>query len=77
MAEQGADYTRGEMTIDEHERTFGGFIRFAKWGSLYIGSLVLFLTLWFCTGAGFPGAVITVAVVIGVGVLVLGDKRKP
>jgi hypothetical protein len=42
-----------------------------KWGSLAIAALVLFLTLWFCTSAGFLGALATAVVAIAVGVLVL------
>jgi hypothetical protein len=77
MAEHGADdYTRGEMIIEEHERTYEGFLKLSKWGSLYIGALVFFLTLWFCTSAGFLGAVIGAAVMIVAGTLVLSEKHK-
>jgi hypothetical protein len=76
MAEHGGDYTRGEMIIQEHERTYAGFLRVSKWGSLYIGALVLFLALWFCTPTGFLGAFVTLVVVLAIGILVLSDKHK-
>ncbi len=80
MAEHAAHaddhYTRGEMIIEEHERTYAGFMKLAKWGSLYIGALVFLLTLWFCTSAGFLGAIISAAVMVAVGTLVLSEKHK-
>ena len=72
----GDDYTRGEMIIEEHEKTYEGFLRMTKWGSLYIAAMVLTLTLWFCTPTGFLGAVIAAAVVIVLGTLVLSEKHK-
>jgi hypothetical protein len=76
MATHGADYTRGEMIIEEHEKTFDGFLKLTKWGSLYLAAIVLMLTLWFCTSAGFLGAVVTAVVVLAIGTLVLSDKHK-
>ncbi len=77
MAEHGAhDYTHGEMTIAEHRRTYAGFIKMSKWGSLYIAAAVLLFTLWFCTAVGFVGALITVVILVVLGTLLLGEKRK-
>jgi hypothetical protein len=76
MATHGADYTHGEMEIQEHEKTFSGFLKMTKWGSLYMAALLLLLTLWFCTPAGFLGAVVSAAVVLIVGTLVLSEKHK-
>jgi hypothetical protein len=80
MAEHAAHaddhYSRGEMDIDEHERTYTGFLKLSKWGSLYIAALVFLLTLWFCTPAGFVGAIIGAAVLVVVGTLVLSEKHK-
>ncbi len=74
MAKQGSDYTRGEMVVEEHERTFDGFIKLSKWGSLYLAAGILLITLWFCTTAGFIGAVFCSAVLVALGTLVLGEK---
>jgi hypothetical protein len=76
MATQAGDYTRGDMIIEEHEKTYAGFLKLTKWGSLYLAAFVLLLTLWFCTPAGFLGAVITAAVVLVIGTLVLSEKHK-
>jgi hypothetical protein len=76
MATHGGDYTRGEMIIEEHEKTFEGFLKLTKWGSLYLAAILLMLTLWFCTPAGFLGAVVTAAVVLVIGTLVLSEKHK-
>ncbi len=76
MAEHGAEYHRGEMDIEEHEQTFEGFVKLTKWGSLYLAAAVLFLTLWFCTTAGFVGALVTFVVMIVLGTLVLSEKHR-
>ena len=76
MAEQASDYTHGEMPVDEHDRTFHGFIKLTKWGSLYLAALLLLLTLWFCTAAGFVAGVFCAAVVIVLGTLVLSEKHR-
>jgi hypothetical protein len=76
MAGAAHDHTRGEMDIAEQVSTFALFNNMTKWGSLYIGSLLLFLTLWFCTPAGFMGAAITAVVMIALGTLLLRDKGE-
>jgi hypothetical protein len=76
MAEHGADYHRGEMDIQEHEQTFVGFMKLTKWGSLYLAAALLLLTMWFCTPTGFIGAVVSAAVVVVLGTLVLSEKHK-
>jgi hypothetical protein len=76
MAEHASDYVHGEMPADEHERTFHGFIKLTKWGSLYLAATLLMITLWFCTAAGFVAGVICAAVLIGLGTLVLSEKHK-
>ena len=76
MATHGGDYTRGEMIIEEHEKTYEGFLKMTKWGSLYIAALLVLLTLWFCTPAGFLGALIAAVVVAVLGTLVLSEKHQ-
>jgi hypothetical protein len=76
MATHGGDYTRGEMIIEEHEKTYEGFLKMTKWGSLYLAALLLLLVLWFCTSAGFLGGVVTAIVVLVLGTLVLSEKHK-
>ena len=76
MATHGGDYTRGDMNIDEHTSTYALFLKLTKWGSLYFAALLLLLTLWFCTPAGFLGAIISALVLTVLGTLVLAEKRK-
>ena len=75
MASKG-HYQRGEMDIAEQVSTFEFFNTMTKWGSLFVGTLVLFLALWFCTGAGFGGAFITAVIVVAAGIAVLRDKPE-
>jgi hypothetical protein len=68
------DYQRGEMDIHEQSATFEGFGKFTKWGSLAISVLLLTITLWFCTSAGFFGGLIPGIVLAVLGVVFLREK---
>jgi CHASE2 domain-containing sensor protein len=61
------DYTRGEMAIGEQSSTWGLFMVLAKYGSLAVAAALTFLTLWFCTPAGFFVGLIVGLVVFGAG----------
>ena len=76
MATQGGDYTRGEMIIEEHEKTYDGFLKMTKWGSLYLAVLLILLVLWFCTPTGFLGALVAAVVLAVLGTLALSEKHK-
>jgi hypothetical protein len=71
MAEQGSHYHRGEMDVHEQVATFHLFGALTKWGSLHLATLLVFLVLWFCTGAGFLGALVAAVVVAVLGALLL------
>jgi thiamine transporter ThiT len=68
------DYQRGEMDISEQSATFEGFGQFTKWGSLALAVLLLTITLWFCTSAGFIGGLIPGVVLAVLGVVFLREK---
>lgn len=68
------DYHRGEMDISEQAATFAAFNGMTKWGSLGVSTLLLFITLLFCTPAGFIGAVIPTVVLLAAGIFFLRDK---
>ncbi|MDP3659770.1 aa3-type cytochrome c oxidase subunit IV [Phenylobacterium sp.] len=74
MAEQASDYHHGEQDIHQQVSTFHLFVGMTKWGSLYLAALLLLLTIWFCTDAGFIAGLITAVVVSALGFLVLRDK---
>lgn len=76
MAETGSDYHRGEMDISGQKATFQLFMGMTKWGSLYTAALVFWLSLWFCTKAGFAGATVSALVLIVLGTLLLASKPK-
>jgi len=68
------DYQRGEMDIHEQVATFDGFGKVTKWGSLAIAALLLTVTLWFCTDAGFLVGAAAGIVLTVLGVLFLKEK---
>ncbi len=68
------DYHRGEMDIQEQAATFAAFNTMTKWGSLGVATLLLFITLLFCTPAGFAGAAIPAVVLLAAGIFFLRDK---
>ena len=70
------DYVHGEMSVDEHAKTFSGFVKMTKWGSLYLAAMLLMLVLWFCTPTGFLGAFISAVVLLVLGTLALSEKHK-
>ena len=70
------DYSRGTMEIDEQKATFDIFIGLVKWGSLLIAALLLFLSVWFGTEAGFLGAALPAVVVFVGGWFLLRKKNQ-
>jgi hypothetical protein len=68
------DYHRGEMDIQEQASTYDAFGKMTKWGSLAVAVLLLFITLLFCTPAGFFGSAIASVVLLVLGVLLLKEK---
>lgn len=68
------DYQRGEMDIQEQAATFAAFNGMTKWGSLAVSVLLLFITLLFCTAAGFVGSAIPSILLLGAGIFFLRDK---
>lgn len=71
------DYHRGEMDIHEQTATYVAFGKMAKWGSLGVAVLLLFITLLFCTPAGFIGSAIAAVVLLGLGIVSLKEKPVP
>ena len=59
-----SEYHRGDMDIHEQTATYHLFVMMAKWGSLALAALLIFLVLAFCTPTSFLGA-------LGVGVIVV------
>lgn len=59
------NYTRGEMSIEDHSETFGGFMEVSKYGGAAIIVTLLFPILTFGTTLAWPTALL-ISVVIGI-----------
>lgn len=71
------DYHRGEMDIHEQTATYVAFGKMTKWGSLAVSVGLLFITLLFCTKAGFIGSAIASVVLLAGGIFFLREKPAP
>jgi Bacterial aa3 type cytochrome c oxidase subunit IV len=74
MAGPAHDYHRGEMDIHEQAATYDAFGKMTKWGSLAVAVLLLTITVWFCTSAGFLAGAIAGFVLAAAGVFFLREK---
>lgn len=72
-----SDYQPGSMEIEEHKATFHGVMGMFKWGSLVTAAALAFLTMLFCTAAGFAPAAVVAVVILVVGVIFLRQKKSP
>ncbi len=68
-------YRHGGMPISDHSSTYSGVMGLFKWGALGVADLLILLTFWFCTPAGFIPAVIVAIIVFGAGAVFLGRKK--
>ena len=76
-ADHDADaYVHGTMTIEEQSATYSLFMNLAKWGSLAIASLLLFLTLWFMPAGSFSTGLIGAVVLFVAGFLFLKSGKS-
>lgn len=67
-ADHDADaYVHGTMTVEEQTSTYSLFMNMAKWGSLAIAALLLFLVLWFQPGGSFFAGLIAAVVLLVAG----------
>ena len=68
------DYARGSQQIAEQISTWHLFMGLAKWGSLILGALVLFLTLWFMPNGSFFSGFFAAAFMLAAGWFFLRSK---
>lgn len=61
------DYTRGQMDISEHKKTFDAVMDISVYSGLLIGLAVMYLTLVFAAGGDWFMSLIITAVVGGIG----------
>ena len=75
MGTESSNYVRGDMDIEEHKHTFGGFMGLTKYGGAAIVMSVLYPTLVFGTPLSWLAALITtllVGIVVGIGLKLKG-----
>mgnify|MGYP001618307235 CR=1 FL=1 len=56
-----------ESDLLDHERTYHAFNMLVRWATVHLASLILELTLWFATPAGFWGGLIAGVAAFAVG----------
>jgi hypothetical protein len=61
------EYTRGQMDISEHKKTFDSVMSVSVFSSLLIGLCLFYLTLVFGTGGGWFGTLVLTGVLGAVG----------
>jgi hypothetical protein len=74
MAEPASDYHRGDQDIHAQQATFHSVMVASKWSIVALAAGIAFLTLWFCTAAGFFNALITAVVIVAVGIFFLRER---
>jgi hypothetical protein len=74
MAETASDYHRGDQDIHAQQETFHSVMVASKWSIVALAAGIAFLTLWFCTGAGFINALITAVIIVAVGIFALRER---
>lgn len=67
--------SQAPMEICEQRSTYRVFDGLVRWGSLAVAGLVLFLTILFCTRAGFFGAAAPTFILVVAGVVAL--RKQP
>ena len=75
MGTESSKYVRGNMNVEEHQHTFGGFMGLTKYGGAAVAMFVLYPTLVFGTPLSWLAALITtllVGVVVGIGLKLKG-----
>lgn len=75
----GSPFTPQDPEVVAHERTYKAFNVLLRWCMTLLAATISFLTLWFATSAGFVGALVTGAIILALGyiVLVKTEEHKP
>lgn len=62
------NFPAGEKEFAAHAGSYHRFMLGLKWVCITLGSMIVFLTMWFATSAGFLAGAITGAIIAAVGV---------
>ncbi|KAB0680014.1 aa3-type cytochrome c oxidase subunit IV [Aureimonas leprariae] len=78
MAEQpGFDpHAVGEMDYPEHNRTYGRFLGFFKYGAIAVVAILIFMATALVGHGGFIGGILLAAIFAAVAVFVLGKGEE-
>jgi thiamine transporter ThiT len=74
MDASSSDYHRGDQDPSAQVATYRTFLTLTKWFSLHLAALLVLLSIWFCTDAGFVPGLISAVVVVALGILFLRSK---
>jgi thiamine transporter ThiT len=72
-----SEYHHGDQDPSAQVATYRTFLNLTKWFSLHLAVLVLMLSIWFCTDAGFAAGLISGIVVLALGIVFLRSKSGP
>lgn len=61
------EYTRGQMDISEHKKTFDSVMNVSVYSSLLLALVVIYLTLVFAAGGDWFGSLVLTGVIGGIG----------
>jgi hypothetical protein len=76
VADTDSEYHHGQQNPATQIADFRLFAASTKWISLFAGTLILVLTLWFCTNVGFLGGLVPGLIVLGIGIAVFRNKPR-
>jgi xanthine/uracil/vitamin C permease (AzgA family) len=76
MAEQAVTHHHGDMPVQAQASTYHGVMDLFKWGALAVAALLVLLTLWFCTPAGFVPGLVVAAILVILGVVFLRGGKS-
>ncbi len=77
MDAPSSEYHHGDQDPSAQVATYRTFLNLSKWVSLHLAVLVLMLSIWFCTDAGFGAGLIAGVVVLALGIVFLRSKPGP
>jgi hypothetical protein len=71
--------TQQDEELVAHEKTYKTFNVLLRWCMVHLASLIVFLTLWFATPAGFWGGLVAGVVIFALGYfgLVRHEEHQP
>jgi thiamine transporter ThiT len=77
MDAPSSEYHHGDQDPSMNVSTYHAFMTLTKWFSLHVAVLIVMLSLWFCTEAGFFAGLISGIVVWALGMVFLRSKSGP